>query len=266
MAGSEPINPAESGIEARTWFVRGRNVLAARAELGDLYVDYYLHLGKYDLHPLPEHDALFKRALGVFIPHCASRPWNEHHAWTIHFQEPRVNLFLVADNESGAVTGRIFDEDVKTMDGNYFYADVVRGREPRRRSVVAFAEPDPIAAVEKFYVQSEQRLARCFLLKEEEFLLLTEHPDCDLAWLRGLTREGAAQLEAKETLGQLERRIYRWHCGCNQQRMMEVLAPAMRENPEDLFGGEPKLEIRCPRCAARHVVTREAMESYLANP
>lgn len=265
MGGSDPVNTAESGVEARTWFVRGRNVLAARADLGDLYVDYYLHLAKYQIHPEAEHDALFKRALAVFLLHCASRPWNEHHAWTINFQSPRVNLFLVADNESGAVTGRIFEENVKELQENLFYADVVRGSEPKRRSAVAFAGSDPLVAVEEFYRQSEQRLGRGFQIAEEDFLFLTEHPDCDLEWLRRLSLEGAIALEATENLALLERRIYRWHCGCNQQRMMEVLAPAMREDPEDLFGSEPKLEIRCPRCGARHVITREAMESYIAD-
>ena len=41
---------------------------------------------------------------------------------------------------------------------------------------------------------------------------------------------------------------------------MEVLAPAMRQDPAELFGEEPKLEIGCPCCGARHVITREAME------
>src|SRR5581483_249570 len=45
--------------------------------------------------------------------HCASRPWNELIAWTINFQQPLVNLFLTGDNQTGAVTGRVFDENVK---------------------------------------------------------------------------------------------------------------------------------------------------------
>ncbi len=31
------------GFEVRTYFVRGRNALVARADFGALYVDYYLH-------------------------------------------------------------------------------------------------------------------------------------------------------------------------------------------------------------------------------
>ena len=38
----------------------------------------------------------------------------------------------------------------------------------------------------------------------------------------------------------------------------------MRSDAAELFGGEEKIEIRCPRCAARYTVTREAMEAFVA--
>jgi molecular chaperone Hsp33 len=63
----------------------------------------------------------------------------------------------------------------------------------------------------------------------------------------------------------METRVCRWHCGCNQARMLEVLAPAMRHDPRELFGESEKIEIRCPRCGARHAITREAMEAFVAN-
>jgi molecular chaperone Hsp33 len=264
MAESTPPNPADAGIEIRTHYVRHRNALLARADFGDLYVDYYLHLSANQVKVAPEHGAIFKRALAAFVLHSAARPRNEMIAWTINFQSPLVNLFLTGDNATGAVTGRVFDEKVKEGPTNLFYADVVRGNQPKRRSAVTFTGGDPMGGAEALYTQSEQRGARYFQPGEEDFVLLTEHPDCDLAWFRGLTPEQVRSLDQTETLVPLERRIYRWHCGCNQQRMMEVLAPTMKQDPAELFGDDPKLEIRCPRCGARHVVTREAMEAWVA--
>jgi molecular chaperone Hsp33 len=261
-----PPNTADAGLEVRTYFVRGRNVLLARADFGDLYVDYYLHLASQGLKPAPEHDAMFKRALAAFTLHCASRPWNEVTAWTINFQQPLVNLFLTGDNDTGAVAGRVFAEDVKELPESLFYADVVRGHQAKRRSMVAFTGSDPMAAAEKFYAQSEQRTARYFQAGEEDFALATEHPDCDLAWLRALTPEQVRMLDRTEELSLLERRIYRWHCGCNQGRMLEVLAPAMKQDPAGLFGDDPKIEIRCPRCGARYAITRETLEAFVENP
>jgi molecular chaperone Hsp33 len=71
-------------------------------------------------------------------------------------------------------------------------------------------------------------------------------------------------LAKTETLSLLEDRVVRWHCGCNQARMLEVLAPAMRHDPAGLFGDDEKIEIRCPRCGARYAITREAMEAFVA--
>ncbi|HVS54428.1 MAG TPA: Hsp33 family molecular chaperone HslO [Opitutaceae bacterium] len=264
MPETTPPNTADAGLEVRTYFVRNRNALLARADFGDLFVDYYLHLSANQLSVAPEHDAMFKRALAAFTLHCASRPWNELIAWTINFQQPLVNLFLTGDNETGAITGRVFDENVKEGPENLFFADVVRGAQPKRRSAVTFEGADAMVAVEKFYRQSEQRGARYFQLAEEDFAMVTEHPDCDLAWFDALTPERMRTLDATETLALMERRIYRWHCGCNQQRMMEVLAPTMKEDPEGLFAGDAKIEIRCPRCAARHTITREALEAFVA--
>ena len=264
MPETTPPNTADAGLEVRTYFVRNRNALLARAEFGELFVDYYLHLGANQMKVAPEHDAMFKRALVAFTLHSASRPWNELTAWTINFQRPLVNLFLTGDNGTGAVTGRVFDENVKEGPENLFFVDVVRGSQPKRRSAVTFEGADAIVGAERFYTQSEQRGARYFQLGEEDFALLTEHPDCDLAWFEGLTAEQVRNLEQEETLTLMERRIYRWHCGCNHERMMEVLAPTMKLDPEGLFAGDPKIEIRCPRCGARHAITREALEAFVA--
>lgn len=248
----------------RTDFVRARNALVARADFSALFVDYYLHLGANGMKVAPEHDELFKRALVAFVLHVASRPRNELTAWTINFQEPRVNLFLTGDNELGTVTGRVFAENVKELPENMFYSDTVRGRGEKRRSAVTFTGADPIAAAEKFYAQSEQRLARYFQTGDEAWTMVMEHPDCDLAWLKALTTEGARDMEKTEALGALEQRVCRWHCGCNQAKLMEVLVPAMRSGAEGLFGDDEKIELRCPRCAGRYTITREAMEALVA--
>lgn len=265
MPESTPVNPEHSGLEITTWFVRSRNALFVKADFSQLYIDYYLHLADQAIKVAPGHDVLFKRALAGFVLHAVSRPRNELTAWTINFQQPLVNLFLTGDNADGTVTGRVFDENVKEMPSNLFFSDVIRGTQPKRRSSVEFTSDDPLGAVEAYYRQSEQRPARFFQTGEEEFSLVVAHPDYDEKWFSGLTTEQAAGLATTEELGKLEVRVYRWHCGCNQHRMLEVLAPVFRQDADGLFADDEKIEIRCPRCAARHAITREAMEAFIAN-
>ena len=264
MLESTPINPESSGLEVTSWFVRHRNVLLAKADFSQLYVDYYLHLSDQAIKVAPEHDELFKRALAAFVLHSASRPHNELTAWTINFQNPLVNIFITGDNADGSVAGRVFAENVKEMPTNLFFTDVVRGTQPKRRSSVEFTGSDPLAAVEAYYRKSEQRPARYFQTGEEEFTLVAAHPDYDEAWFEALTVEQVKAFDKSEELGLLEKRIHRWHCGCNQARMLQVLAPVFKQDADGLFGEDEKIEIRCPRCAARYAITREAMEAFVA--
>lgn len=254
---------SNNGLVVTTGFVRYRNTLLAKSDFGPLYIDYYLHLADNELRPEPVHDRIFKGALAAFVLHCAARPRNEIIAWTLNFQEPLFNLFLVADNELGTVAGRIFTEQVKQGDHNLFFSEVVAGRSPVRRSAVNFEGSDPFGAAERFYAQSEQRPARYFQLAGEEFAVLCAHPDYDTAWFENLNTDGVHRIDERETVAPLERRAYRWHCGCNQQRILQVLEPSMRESPEELFGDQEALRVECPRCAARYTVTRETMEAHI---
>ena len=252
------------GIEVRTYFVRERNALLARADHGELYVDYYLHLAENGLQYAGAHDRLLKEALSALTLHCASRPRNESMAWTLNFQQPLLNLFVAGDNETGGLTGRVFAEHVRAGETNLFYADVLRGREPARRSVVEFEGRNVFRAVEKYYRQSEQRPARYFQFAEEDYVFVSAQPDCDLKWLESLTEGDIRSLDRTEELSLLESRSYRWDCGCSQRRIFELMVPAMKDNAEELFAGQESLRISCPRCGARYKFTREAMEAYLA--
>jgi molecular chaperone Hsp33 len=259
---SEEMEQPE-GLEVRTYFVRKRNALVARAEFGELYVDYYLHQSQFGMRHRPSVDAMMKEALAAVTLHAASRPWNEVTAWTIHFVNPLVNIFVTGDNQRGAVVGQVFTEDVKNDGRNLFMSDTVRGSSPARRSVVELPESEIFPAVEHYYGQSEQRPARLFRHDEEDFVLVNAHPDCDMPWFESLDDEAIRVLDQTEELSLLERRFYRWDCGCNEQRMLGVLAPVMRQDAQGLFGDENAIRMSCPRCGARYTITREALEAHV---
>jgi len=264
---SSDVTPPEEeqGLEVRTYFVRGRNVLLARADFSALYVDYYLHLNDQGLRPEPRCDAIFKDALAALVLHCASRPWNESIAWTVNFQDPLFNLFLTGNSSQGTVVGTLFTEDIKKRDRNLFCSDIVRGQNPSHRSMIEFEGNNAFRAVDQYYQQSEQRQARLFEKGEEDFILLTAQPDCDQAWLASLTTAAIQQLDVDEELSLLEQRYYKWQCGCSQRRMFSILAETMKRDPEALFEDEAFLRMNCPRCGARYTITREAMEAFVEN-
>jgi len=248
-------------IEVRTYFVRGRNALVARADFSQIYVDYYLHVADCGLAVEPEVAEFVKSALAAVTLHGASRPRNERVAWTVNFQKPLLNIFAACDNPSGSIVANVFTENVREGETNLFYADTIRGEEAPRRSVVDFEGTDFFHAAERYYAHSEQRPARFFMHGEEDFVLISAQPDCDLEWLESLNDEAVRNLDKSEQLGLLEQRLYRFECGCNQQRMMRVLLPTFRHDAEALFEGEEVIRMSCPRCGVRHAITREALEA-----
>jgi molecular chaperone Hsp33 len=129
--------------------------------------------------------------------------------------------------------------------------------------VVEFQGSQVFSAAEKFYTQSEQRLTRFFRHDEEDIVMIAAQPDCDLEWLEGLDTEAAKRLGKDVELSLLEQRHYRFECGCTHQRMVEMLAPVMRSQADDLFASEETVRVQCPRCGRTHAITREAMEAYL---
>lgn len=251
----------DRNTEVRTYFVRGRNALVARADFSKIYIDYYLHVADCGLQVSAEEAEYAKGALAAITLHGASRPRNERAAWTVNFQEPLLNVFAAVDSPLGTVVANVFSEGVRVGTQNLFYADTIRGDAASRRSVVDFDNSDFFAAAERYYAHSEQRLTRFFMYGDDEHVLVAAQPDCDLEWLAGLDNEAIRQLDQTEELSLLEQRQYRFECGCTHERMMRVLLPSFRKNPEAIFEGDEVIRMSCPRCGARHAITREALEA-----
>ncbi len=260
MSAEEPID--DRSIEIRTYFVRGRNALVARGEFSQIYVDYYLHLADYAQTVDPDAAEYVKNALTAITLHAASRPRADRVAWTVNFQSPLLNVFAAADNPAGTVVATVFTKDVKKAPTGLFYADVIPGRGDFRRSVVDFEGGEFFAAAERYYEHSEQRPARFFHHSDDDFVLVGAQPDCDLEWLAGLTPEAIRRLDEEEEMSLLEQRHFRFECGCNQDRMMRALLPVFERDANDLFGEEEVIRMGCPRCGAKHAITREGMEAF----
>jgi molecular chaperone Hsp33 len=145
-----------------------------------------------------------------------------------------------------------------------FVANLPANGVSRGRSVVEIEGNDVFAAVERFYSMSEGRPARYFRYGPEDFVMISAQPQCDMQWFESLDDAAIHVLDQTEQLSLLEQRHYRWDCGCNQERMLGVLAPIMRRQPDDLFGDEQSLRMSCPRCGARYVITRETLEAYVS--
>ncbi len=252
---------AEADIEVRTYFARGRNALVARGDFSEVFAAWYLHRMDHGIEIPPSMEEAGREALAALTLHSAGRPWKESCAWTVKFPEPRVNVFAACDNTSGNVIANLQTDELQAVEGGMFYADVIEDSKPPRRSVVDFNETSFLRAVEVFYSRSEQRTVRFFWHGDEDLVMVAAQPDCDEEWLAGLSAEAVRRLDRDVELALLEKRHYSFRCGCNQERMLDLLLPVFRRQADELFHGKPSLTMLCPRCGARHVLTREALEA-----
>lgn len=253
MQGSEDFTRIES------IFVRHRNCLMVRGQFTDIYTDYYLHLADNSIRYPKELDEMLKDALATLTLHLTARPWTETIAWTANLRAPRINLFVTGSSNEAYVTGRVFTEDIREPDRNFFYSQTTVANDPEpRTSTIEVDGRDPVSWISQFYAQSEQRPARAFRLDDENFVLIAAQPDADLEWLEGLDEGQVAKIIETEETNLLETRRFRFHCGCTVDKILPVLG-GWRDRPDELFAGADSINVQCPRCAATYVITREML-------
>ena len=237
-------------------FVRGRNVLLCAADFGPMFMDLYLQLGQNGVVLAGGADERLKLLLATLTLHAAARPRTETCAWTVHLEEERMNLFAVAENPTGHVTGQALFENVKSVGRNVLHAETSESVGAHRRSSVEFAGSDLLVAAEEFYAQSEQRAGRFFTLGGDRFAALVAQPDADLAWLRAVATPEVLSLVEDESRPPLETRVYRFACGCTPERVAGAIGAAVREDLDGVFGGEKVIRVSCPRCGTTHELER----------
>ncbi len=238
-------------------FVRHRNALVLRGQFTPIYTDYYLHLMQHGIRHSVELDQMLKDAMAMLVLHLVARPWSEAIAWTVNLRAPRVNLFVTGDSTGEFVTGRLFTEDVREPDRNFFYSQTTSPNLPEpRTSTLEVEGKDPVVWISQFYDQSEQRPARAFHLEDETFVLVSAQPDCDMKWLEALDEEAVAKMDLTEEIKLLETRRFRFHCGCTLEKIIPILG-GWKDRLEVLFEDADSIKLQCPRCAANYRVTRD---------
>ncbi len=251
------MEPVKDFTTIESIFVRHRNALLVRGQFTPIYTDYYLHLMQHGIRPPVELDQMLKDTLALLVLHLVARPWAESIAWTANLRAPRINLFVTGSSFEEAITGRVFTEDVREPDRNFFYSQTTTVENKQARlSTLEIEGKDPILWLSQYYDQSEQRPARAFRLDDENFAIVAAQPDCDLDWLASLDAAAVTDIVATEETTLLESRRFRFHCGCTLDKILPILG-GWKDRLDELFEDDEFINIQCPRCAAKYHVTRE---------
>jgi molecular chaperone Hsp33 len=245
--------PGEATV--RRYLDREHDVIVLVAEFASLFAAYLDHVRRWESEPDGLSQTLMRQGLGAAVLHLACRPPGETVGWTINFHQPPTNVFLTGDSDHLTVTGRIFTENVRPAERSRMYVQTSRGGGTPTVSTVDVHGHDVLEIFERYYGQSEQTPARFFEFADEEFGMLVGLAHTDGAWLSGLSRPQAIDLARRES-DLLDQRTYRLQCGCSPEKILDAVRGLYPDRADDLFAGEPGVEVFCPRCGRRWWVER----------
>ncbi|HWN81452.1 MAG TPA: Hsp33 family molecular chaperone HslO [Candidatus Udaeobacter sp.] len=226
------------------------SVLAV-GSFGRLFAAYLDHARRWEHEPDGFAEVLMRQGLGAAVLSLAHRPPDEFVGWTINIHRPPTNVFLTGDTKARTVTGRVFTKNVRPAESSRMFVQTTRAGRRVTQSSVALEGLDVLEMFEQYYERSVQTQARLFEIDDVTFVMLLALPDADRDWIEQLTREEAAEHVAGDQVRPLETLVFRFQCGCNQERMREIVQGLYESEREELFQGDPGVEVLCPRCGRR---------------
>lgn len=232
----------------------------ARGQFEGIYDGYLDHAR--DLGRLPEDAALqlMRKTLAAATLQLSLLPPDQFCSWTFNFDELRLNLFVAGDNNEFQITGRVHQENVKTVGVSRFFYESQRPNHQPARSVVDFKGVDVIEAFREYYRRSLQTRATIFELADDDFLLIQGLPNVDVDWFEGLDADSARAM-VESGLEPIERRCYRFACGCDIKRIIDAVRGMYSGRIEELFGDQDLVDIQCPRCGRAWSLRRNDIEA-----
>lgn len=250
-------SPTRAGsVVIRRYMDEARVAIVSRGSFGDVFAAWRDHAKLWDgKAPDGLIDVMMRQGLAAATLHLATKRRGEEAAFTVNFTKPPINLFLTGDNARRIVTGRAFTTDVARAPNSRFFVETRRG-DSSFKSVIDVDGLDVVDIFDQYYLKSEQKSGRFYELRDDEFMMIFGLPAANHAWLGDVDVARAREL-APETLKPLDEMTFWFQCGCDPERMLTAMRAIFKNNAEDLFRGDARVEVTCPRCGRRWWVTRE---------
>lgn len=231
------------------------SALLAVGDFSDLLAAWRRHVALWEGNPDPLSHALMQDGLAAASLHLANRLKNETIAWTLNLREPPRNLFLTGSTADGHVTGRAMSEGVRVEERSRLFVQISRPRHEPHTSVTEVDGLDLLDIFEQFYAQSEQLPARFFRLPPETYISIHALPGVDREWMAELDLAQARELIRTAPL--IEERRFSFECGCTPEKMLQTVRALFGDRPDELFQGETRVEVSCPRCGRQWWLNQE---------
>ncbi len=243
----------------RRFALRTEEAVLAHGDFRGLFAVYEAHVHRWESIPDPLCLIMMRQALGGAALHLSCRPRDQMTAWTINIARPPLNVFVAGNSADSTVVGRVYTEDVSTAGSSRLFVESRRPHGKSNRSMIDVTGYDVLQIFEQYYEQSEQNPARFFEFNETEFVMVLAMPGADPDWLAALDRERVKSiLDAGPS--PIDTQEFTFRCGCDHDRMVQVVHGMFKEDPTELFQGDANVEVSCPRCGRRWTLDRDEFD------
>lgn len=204
----------------------------------------------------PEGIRLLERlftAAGLASVQAAERAW---WGWSLSLPGLATGLFCGVEPE-GLVCGRVLESRPSK---NLTVVQHQEPKSPMAQSHFTLMTQDPVEAVEKYFEEAEQTLIRIAVDGSGQGVLLRPMPGGRFDDIQGLSDDGLIAkcrgLAEDGTLKKLDEVLLFYECPCTEQKIHKMLESLPEQQRETLWTDSGTLEVECPRCARKYLLTR----------
>lgn len=239
-----------------------QGALVAYGSFGPFFQAWNEHALRWEVPTDGLTSVMMHQGLAATTLHLSCRPVDEVLGLTINIKDPAINLFFTGDASQASVTGRAFLESVQAAESSRLFVQTAH-RKGTHESALDVTGLDVLGIYEQYYARSIQTPCKFYELPDNHtYCMIQGLPELNRDWYQELNRDAAAALvEAPYRL--LDRREFRFFCGCSPEKLMEALVGMFRDKPQELFQGDAGVEAHCPRCGTRWWIERQAFDKAL---
>ncbi len=233
------------------------NLLVVLGDFPEVVVSKKLYEERHGISEVAgdERETL-ERIMAAACLAAVSLAQRESWGWTLTLPDSPHGFFCGVEPE-GMICGTV-KEAPRERGSVHLHRQKADG--PFMESHYAPESEDPVAAVLRYFEQVEQIRTRMALDPDGSGVLVQALPEGDFGRVADLAdREMISLCRQKAQDGEfkpLQEVLMFYECRCDDKMILDMITTLPDAAREELWGDEKELNIECPRCARKYVLTR----------
>ena len=233
------------------------NLLVVLGDFPEVVVSKKLYEERHGISEVAgdERETL-ERIMAAACLAATSLAQRESWGWTLTLPDSPHGFFCGVEPE-GMICGTV-KEAPRERGSVHLHRQKADG--PLMESHYAPESEDPVAAVQRYFEQVEQIRTRMALDPDGSGVLVQALPEGDFDSVVDLAdREMISLCRQKAQDGDftpLQEVLMFYECRCDDKMILDMITTLPDAAREELWGDEKELNIECPRCARKYVLTR----------